>query len=76
MKKLIISESERNNILKKHNCLITEADGRNFTVTDIQNFLKSNGFSVSVDGILGPQTISAYKQFLTKNNKPEAPLEV
>lgn len=76
MKRLIISESERNSILKKHNCVITEAAGTDYTVGDIQTFLKNNGFSITVDGILGPQTITAYKEFLSKNNKPETPLEV
>jgi hypothetical protein len=65
MKKLYISESERIEILKKHNSkLLSEADQvvqqTNYTISDLQNALVKAGQNPGkVDGQFGPATLGA-----------------
>jgi hypothetical protein len=72
MKRILISENEKINILKQHKSLILEQ--KSYHVRDIQTFLNQNGFSLTVDGTLGDNTLKAYNAFLSKGNtqvKPE-----
>jgi hypothetical protein len=82
MKKIIITESEKNRILGLHNSktkVIKEA-----TVKDIQTALVDKGYQLGntgdgrgVDGILGNKTLTAIEQFLSSTvSKPEeSPIE-
>lgn len=69
MKKILISENEKLDILKKHKGLIFEQTS--YHVRDIQTFLNQNGFSLVVDGTLGDDTLKAYNSFLSKNPAKE-----
>jgi|688.fasta_scaffold759189_2 hypothetical protein len=67
MKRILISENEKINILQQHKNLILEQ--KSYHVRDIQTFLNQNGFSLVVDGTLGDDTLKAYNSFLSK--KPQ-----
>jgi len=67
MKKLYISESERYEILKKHNSKLMLEDTppaqQNFTITDLQNALIKVGQNPGkVDGQFGPATMAAIEK--------------
>lgn len=67
MKKLYISESERHEILKKHNSKLMLEENppaqQNFTITDLQNALIKAGKNPgTVDGQFGPKTLAAIEQ--------------
>jgi hypothetical protein len=51
-------------------------NGDNHTVGHTQRFLNSHGFSVGVDGIWGPQTAKALKQYLNGVKPRVAPKQV
>lgn len=67
MKKLYISESEKNEILKKHNSKFLSEDNQvaqqNYTITDLQNALIKTGKNPgTADGQFGPKTLGAIEQ--------------
>lgn len=67
MKKLYISESERYEILKKHNSKLMLEDTppaqQNYSITDLQNALVKVGQNPGkVDGQFGPATMAAIEK--------------
>ncbi len=68
--KIKITESEKLEILKKHGSVINENTARNYSVTEIQNFLINKGYNIKADGVLGPQTINSYNDYLSKTKAP------
>jgi hypothetical protein len=66
MKKIYLTESERNEILSKYKTNIL-SEQQNYTITDLQNKLLQMGISVGAtgaDGKFGPSTLAAIEKAL------------